>query len=78
MPLTAHSSAAKDKRTAKHGVELQHRHFSFIANVIATSGEREEDKRRWAHYFAFDCARSNPRFDRARFFKVCGVDDPHA
>jgi hypothetical protein len=77
MPLSAKAASSKDKASGKTAT-LQHRHFAFIASVIATSGERAEDKRRWANYFAHDLARTNPRFDRARFFFAAGVEDPHA
>ncbi len=78
MPLKPVTAMRKDKSTGKSaGVQMQHRHFAFIANVIATSGERNEDKRRWAHAFAHDLAKSNPNFDRARFFTAVGVDDPY-
>ena len=75
MPLKPVTAMRKDKSTGK-SVTMQHRHMAFIANVIATSGERSEDKRRWASYFAHDLAKSNPAFDRARFFTAVGVDDP--
>ena len=77
MALSAKAASSKDKASGKNAT-LQHRHFAFIASVIASSGERREDKRRWANYFAYDLARTNPRFDRARFFAAAGVEDPHA
>ncbi len=76
MPLKPTTAMRKDKSTGK-SVIMQHRHMAFIANVIATSGERAEDKRRWASYFAYDLAKANPAFDRARFFSAVGVDDPY-
>src|SRR5258708_3095538 len=76
MPLKPITSMRKDRASAK-GVKLQHRHFAYIANVIATSGERAEDKRRWANYFALDLEKTNPNFDRTRFFTAVGVDDPY-
>src|SRR5258708_39034483 len=76
MPLKPITAMRKDRASAT-GVKLQHRHFAFIANVIATSGERAEDKRRWANYFALDLEKTNPNFDRARFFTAVGVDDPY-
>lgn len=43
MPkLSSTSIAIKDQRSASKSVELQHRHFAFIANVIAgMSGEAQ-------------------------------------
>ena len=77
MPLSEVAAYSKDKRTAKTAL-MQHRHFAFIADILANSGERPEDIRRWASRFAYEFKRSNHRFDRARFFKAVGVDDPHA
>ncbi len=78
MPLKPVTAMRKDKSSGKSaGVQMQHRHFAFIANVIATSGERNEDKRRWANYFAQDLEKTNPNFDRARFFTAVGIDDPY-
>ena len=77
MPLKPVTAMRKDKVTGKSVTTMQHRHFAFIANVIATSGERSEDKRRWANYFAHDLEKTNPNFDRARFFSAVGVDDPY-
>src|SRR5258705_9381550 len=76
MPLKPVTAMRKDKRSALD-VDLQHRHFAFIAKVIATSGERNEDKRRWANHFAVALAGTNLKFDRARFFSAVGVDDPY-
>src|SRR6266446_1507306 len=76
MPLKPITAMRKDKSTGKSAT-MQHRHMAFIAKVIATSGERAEDKRRWASYFAYDLAKANPAFDRARFFSAAGIDDPY-
>lgn len=70
MTLTTHSANRKDVNTAKHGVTLEHRHFSFIAGVIASLPD-EAIKTAVAQYFAEACDRSNPRFDRDRFFRAC-------
>ncbi len=75
--LTTESAARKDLSTARHGVELQHRHFSFIAAVIAAmpshAASLRAQRESCASAFADACARSNPRFDRGRFLKACGV-----
>ncbi len=77
MPLKPVTAMRKDKSTGKSGVQLQHRHIAFIANVLATSGESNDVKRRLANYFAQDLEKTNPNFDRARFFTAVGVDDPY-
>jgi len=78
--LTTESAARKDLSTARHGVELQHRHFSFIAAVIAgfptidqPGGIPRKMRETLVERFADACAQSNPRFDRCRFLKACGV-----
>lgn len=76
--LTTESAARKD-RTSGQGAELQHRHFAFIAATIASMPDHaatlRAQKRSTAHAFADACARSNPRFDRARFLAACGLED---
>lgn len=79
MPMTTESAFRKDRR-AGGNVELQHRHFAFIADVIASMPDHAASLRTaklsTASAFADACGRSNPRFDRARFFLACGVSDP--
>ena len=78
MPLNPTTAMRKDRKSANNAITtMQHRHFAFIAKVIAASGERSEDKRRWANYFAHALDGTNPNFDRARFFSAVGVDDPY-
>lgn len=76
--LTNQAANRKDLSTARHGVELQHRHFSFIAAVIAEMPDHaatlRTQKRSVALSFADACSRSNPRFDYGRFLKACGVE----
>jgi len=66
----------KDKRTYLNGVELQHRHFSFIAGVIADLPTHAEtlrvQKRSIALAFGEACRATNPRFDYERFLEACG------
>lgn len=73
MPLTPQAANRKDQSTARHGVTLQHRHFAFIAGVIARHPVAHE---RVTMYAAFvdACERSNPRFDRGRFRAACLID----
>lgn len=70
MALTTESALRKDRTTS---ATLEHRHFAFIAGVLAECHDL-------ANYgpicrrFADACARTNPRFDRARFLRACGVE----
>lgn len=69
--LTIEAAARKDRTTGQN-VELQHRHFAFIAAVLADL-DRDMTVLDVVDAFAYACATSNPRFDRARFLKACGV-----
>ena len=73
MPLKPQAAKSKDKRTAISGVELQHRHFAFIASVISGlyADLGNMDHGRVIDRFADECAKSNPRFDRSRFKAAC-------
>lgn len=79
MALTQSSAFSKDTRTAQYGVKLQHRHFSFIAAVLKETMPTACSPDLWMQHikmvdaFTDACARSNPRFDRVRFRKACGV-----
>lgn len=77
MPLTTESAARKDRTTAAGVPTLEHRHFAFIADVIASmpthAATLRTQQRSCALSFADACARTNPRFDRARFLSACGV-----
>jgi hypothetical protein len=73
MPLTPESAARKDRTTAQ-GAELQHRHFAFIAAVLADCQDLA-NVGAIARRFADACARSNHRFDRRRFMAACGLKD---
>lgn len=78
--LTQESALRKDRRTpTKAGFDgLQHRHFAFIAAVIAAmpthAATLRAQKRSVALAFADACAGSNPRFDRGRFMRACGEE----
>jgi hypothetical protein len=69
------SANRKDVNTAANGVTLQHRHFAFIAATIAALPEHaptlRAQKAAMASAFADACARTNPKFDRARFIAAC-------
>jgi hypothetical protein len=75
--LTIESALRKDMTNGK--ADMQHRHFATIATII-----REIDKglipcstnatrKFMAELFADELRYTNPRFDRARFLKACGV-----
>ncbi len=74
--LSTAASLSKDRRSAR--CEMQHRHFACIADIIREmpkvhNGEHgfvdiREDV---AEEFADALARTNPRFDRARFLAAC-------
>jgi hypothetical protein len=78
--LTTQSALDKDRRTAKYrgGETMQHRHYAFIAAVIAAMPDHaatlRAQKRSCALAFADACGCSNLRFDRARFLAACGVE----
>lgn len=61
----------KDIRTAQKGVELQHRHFAFIAATIAAMPRNARES--VAETFADACARTNANFNRSRFIAACQV-----
>jgi hypothetical protein len=67
----------KDKRTALNGVELQHRHFAFIAHVISElpdhAASLRAQKASVASAFAAACKATNPRFDNDRFLRACNL-----
>lgn len=71
--LKPDAALRKDRTT---DAELQHRHFAFIAAVIADlqNDTGRATRLHMAHHFADACARTNPRFDRARFLRACNVE----
>lgn len=72
MPLSEKAALSKDKATSTYGVKLQHRHFAYIAAVIArmpSSDARLEA----ATTFANTLHRSNSNFDLARFYRAAGI-----
>lgn len=77
MPLTAQAAARKD-RNSPLSVDLQHRHFAFIAATLHDMKWKMEE---WGadpwvvavEAFADACAKTNPKFDRARFLAACNV-----
>lgn len=71
MPLTTESALRKDRKSAKSGME--HRHFATIADIIRQMPE-SDTRGRIAIFFADELRSTNPRFDRARFLRACGVE----
>lgn len=70
MVLTTEAALRKDKTNAH--ATLEHRHFATIAAIIADmplafSGVV-------ALHFADALRHTNPKFDRARFLRACGVE----
>ncbi len=86
--LNLQSALRKDKTTAP-GATLEHRHFAFIAATLADnrpspigatalSANQRSQLAQWEYTvnaFARACESTNPRFDRARFLRACGVGE---
>lgn len=70
MSLTQIAANRKDVSTARYGVKLQHRHFSFIAATIANIVNSQQ-RNEIARLFADACATTNPHFDYGRFLAAC-------
>lgn len=82
--MLTQASAHRKDTNAPLTAELQHRHFAFIAAVLAnmkptktdaTFKLRTQEWRGTVHTFADACAGTNPRFDRRRFLLACGESD---
>lgn len=74
MPLKPEATLRKDQANA--GSSMEHRHFATVAAIISRAtfhGFSREEQRRMADQFAHELQRTNPRLDRARFLKACGV-----
>lgn len=70
--LKPDAALRKDRTT---DATLEHRHFAFIAAVIEKmQWLLPDEQRKVANAFANACARTNPRFDRARFLRACNVE----
>lgn len=66
--LNDESALRKDRKSAGDFCAMQHRHFAVVAGVIASSRGSRDDI---AELFADAFAKTNPRFDRARFLRAC-------
>jgi len=71
MPLSANAALSKDKTTGK-SVTLQHRHFAFIASVIADIPAPV--RKQMANIFCNACYGTNPNFDAERFIRACNIE----
>jgi hypothetical protein len=71
MPLNTQAAMRKDKATA-YGVELQHRHFAFIAATIADIADANQ-RYETAYHFAIACRSTNKAFDHDRFMRACNA-----
>lgn len=80
MPLNTNAAMAKDKASGA-GVKLEHRHFAFIAAVIADMPDHAASLRAqkfsiaaaFAAAFAAACAKTNVNFDHDRFMVACNA-----
>lgn len=72
--LTTESAQRKDQNNARKAT-FEHRHFATVAAIIKDmDGEDFEGLRGTiARRFADELAGTNPRFDRSRFLRACGV-----
>jgi uncharacterized membrane-anchored protein len=66
------AALTKDRGTR---CEMQHRHFATIAAIIREMANGQDENLRGIVAFAFarELAATNPRFDRDRFLRACGV-----
>ena len=74
--LKPDAAARKDKLGADYPATLQHRHFAVIAGILAELKARGADPEQHTtvcEHFADGLAETNPKFDRARFLKACGL-----
>lgn len=49
--------------------------YETVARVLYACDLSDEDVLRLAQQFAFEFQNDNGRFDRAKFFSACGLDD---
>lgn len=76
MALKPAAALRKDQTNA--GSSMEHRHFATVAAIIkgmrrVGDSTSNFDADHVAHHFADELAPTNPRFDRARFLKACGL-----
>lgn len=72
MALTTEAATRKDRTSANSTME--YRHFATVAAIIKDQpGPDAKMRRQMATHFANGLACTNPRFDRIRFLRACGV-----
>lgn len=76
--LKPDAALRKDRTNAASSME--HRHFATVAAIIASMEKVHNGEQGFidirsdvARHFANSLAHTNPRFDRARFLRACGV-----
>lgn len=68
--MSPEAELAKDRRA---GIpQMQHRHFAFIAQIIANT--KPEVRSYIANFFADHLRSTNPGFHRGRFLTASGLD----
>jgi hypothetical protein len=67
--LKPDAALRKDRANARQTV-LEHRHYAVIAGIIR-DGFGGDTRALVANVFATHLAKTNPRFDRARFITAC-------
>lgn len=66
--LTQESALRKDMTNGRGKTSFEHRHFAAIASWLRELGDSTT-----TYFFANKLADTNPRFDRARFLRACGL-----
>lgn len=75
--LNDKSALRKDRKSAGNFCDMQHRHFAFVAGIIASFARDGgivgdcDFRDNVAELFADAFAKTNTRFDRARFLRAC-------
>lgn len=64
MALSQLAASMKDRRVKTP--TMQHRHFAYIAAIIADMPD-DMEREKIATFFGFHLKKTNPNFDRARF-----------
>lgn len=72
MALTTEAALRKDKTNAS--ATMEHRHFATIAAILADLPSEWSRKPAVIEHFADALRHTNPKFDRARFLRACGVE----
>lgn len=74
MALKIEAALRKDRTNTNSTME--HRHFATVAAILADMPARWSQRRvDIINHFADALRHTNPKFDRARFLRACGVVD---